>query len=119
MHEERVARTSAPWIETPPLSPESAASVRAGALAVLRPGVRYLPVVEDGTLVGLVAVGALRRPRRTLATAPPGGGPAFDGGDGHGAGITVGGAPRSAGWRTGRAPEPHENERGGADRCGA
>jgi CBS-domain-containing membrane protein len=66
MHEERMARTSAPWIEMPPsLSPESAASARAAAFAVLRHGVRYLPVVDDGILVGLVAVGDLRRPHRT------------------------------------------------------
>ena len=39
-----------------PLSPASAASVREAAMAVLSRGVRYLPVVEDGTLVGLVAL---------------------------------------------------------------
>jgi hypothetical protein len=38
------------------LSAASAASVRDAAIAVLSRGVRYLPVVEDGTLVGLVAV---------------------------------------------------------------
>ena len=65
MHEERMARSSAASIETAsphrwidqPLSPESAASVRAGAIAVLHHGVRYLPVVEDGTLVGILRVG--------------------------------------------------------------
>ena len=120
MHEERMARTSAPWIEMPPsLSQESAASVRAGALAVLRHGARYLAVVDDGTLVGLVAVRDLRRSRRPLGTVRPGGDPAFDGGDGHGAGTTVGQAPMSTGWRAGRAPERHESERGGEDRCGA
>ena len=120
MHEERMARRSAPWIEMPPpLSPESAASVRAAAFAVLRHGVRYLPVLDDGILVGLVAVGDLRRPHRTPGPVRPGGDPAVDGGDGHGAGTTVGRAPMSAGWRTGRAPEPHESERGGEDRCGA
>lgn len=40
------------------LSAGSAASVRDAAIAVLSRGVRYLPVVEDGTLVGLVAVSA-------------------------------------------------------------
>jgi hypothetical protein len=39
------------------LSAASAASVRDAAIAVLSRGVRYLPVVEDGTLVGLVALG--------------------------------------------------------------
>jgi hypothetical protein len=39
------------------LSAASAASVRDAASAVLSRGVRYLPVVEDGTLVGLVALG--------------------------------------------------------------
>ena len=66
MYEERMARSSAASIETAsphpgvgrPLSPESAAGVRAGAIAVLAHGVRYLPVVENGTLVGLVRVGA-------------------------------------------------------------
>jgi len=38
------------------LSAASAASVREAAIAVLSRGVRYLPVVEDGTLVGLVAL---------------------------------------------------------------
>jgi|tagenome__1003787_1003787.scaffolds.fasta_scaffold20943761_1 hypothetical protein len=38
------------------LSAASAASVRDAAIAVLSCGVRYLPVVEDGTLVGLVAL---------------------------------------------------------------
>jgi CBS-domain-containing membrane protein len=39
-----------------PLSEESAASVRAAALAIVRHGVRYLPIVDDGTLVGIVAI---------------------------------------------------------------
>jgi CBS domain-containing protein len=39
-----------------PLSAASAASVRDAAIAVLSGGVRYLPVVEDGTLVGVVAL---------------------------------------------------------------
>jgi len=120
MHENRMARWSAAQLErSDPLSPESAASVRDGAIAVLRHGVRYLPVVDDGTLVGLVAVRDLRRPRRAQGPVRPGGDPAVDGGDGHAAGTTVGRAPMSAGWRTGRAPEPHESERGGEDRCGA
>ena len=38
------------------LSGASAASVRDAAFAVLSRGVRYLPVVEDGTLVGLVTL---------------------------------------------------------------
>jgi CBS domain-containing protein len=38
------------------LSAASAASVREAAIAVLSHGVRYLPVVEDGTLVALVAL---------------------------------------------------------------
>jgi CBS domain-containing protein len=40
----------------PRLSAASAASVREAAIAVLSGGVGYLPVVEDGVLVGLVAV---------------------------------------------------------------
>jgi hypothetical protein len=42
-----------------PLSPESAASVGDGVIAVLRHGVRYLPIVDDGTLVGILPVGQL------------------------------------------------------------
>jgi CBS domain-containing protein len=38
------------------LTAASAASVRDAAIAVLSRGVRYLPVVEDGTLVALVAL---------------------------------------------------------------
>ena len=45
----------------PVLSAESAASVRDAARAVVRDGVRYLPVVDDGTLVGIVAVECLRQ----------------------------------------------------------
>jgi CBS domain-containing protein len=64
MHEQGMARRSAvPIPRQEPLSPESAASVREGAIAVLHHGVRYLPVVDDGTLVGLVAVGELDRLR--------------------------------------------------------
>jgi len=47
------------------LSAASAASVRDAAIAVLSRGVRYLPVVEDGTLVGLVAI-----PRAPQPVAP-------------------------------------------------
>jgi hypothetical protein len=82
MTEERTARLSAasidrtprsPWIgrylhpgpgrpAPEPLSPDSAASVREGAIAVLHHGVRYLPVVDDGVLVGIVAVEELDPP---------------------------------------------------------
>jgi hypothetical protein len=50
------------------LSAASAASVRDAAIAVLSHGVRYLPVVEDGTLVGLVAIE--EGPREVGATLP-------------------------------------------------
>jgi hypothetical protein len=59
------------------LSAASAASVRDAAIAVLWGGVRYLPVVEDGTLVGLVALArpqpmapepTAARTRRALST---------------------------------------------------
>jgi hypothetical protein len=50
------------------LSAASAASVRDAAIAVLSGGVRYLPVVEDGTLVGLVA---LARAPQPVAPVPP------------------------------------------------
>ena len=49
------------------LSAASAASVRDAAIAVLSGGVRYLPVVEDGTLVGLIAVAGAPR---TVAPDP-------------------------------------------------
>jgi CBS domain-containing protein len=39
-----------------PLSVQSAASVREAALAMLRNGVKYLPVVDGEHLVGIVAV---------------------------------------------------------------
>ena len=39
-----------------PLSAESAESVREAALAVVRSRVRYLTVVDDGSLVGIVPV---------------------------------------------------------------
>ena len=42
------------------LSAASAASVRDAANAVLSRGVRYLPVVEEGILVGLVALAPAR-----------------------------------------------------------
>jgi hypothetical protein len=44
------------------LSAASAASVRDAAIAVLSHGVQYLPVVEDGTLVGLVVVSRTPQP---------------------------------------------------------
>lgn len=50
------------------LSAASAASVRDAAIAVLSRGVRYLPVVEDGTLVGLVA---LERAPQPVPSGPP------------------------------------------------
>jgi CBS domain-containing protein len=59
------------------LSAASAASVRDAAVAVLSRGARYLPVVEDGTLVGLVAlaeapdpVASMRPTAHTNATLP-------------------------------------------------
>jgi CBS domain-containing protein len=39
-----------------PLSIESAASVRDAAKAVLLHGARYLPIVENGTLVGVCCI---------------------------------------------------------------
>ena len=51
------------------LSAASAASVRDAAIAVLSRGVRYLPVVEDGTLVGLVALARLPQPVAPELTA--------------------------------------------------
>jgi hypothetical protein len=51
------------------LSAASAASVRDAAFAVLARGVRYLPVVEDGTLVGLVALGRAPQPVAPEPTA--------------------------------------------------
>ena len=38
-----------------PLSPESAVSVSDAAIAIRYHGARYLPVVDDGRLVGIVA----------------------------------------------------------------
>jgi hypothetical protein len=61
------------------LSAASAASVRDAAIAVLSRGVRYLPVVEDGTLVGLVA----------LARAPQPAPSALPAADTHPTGATV------------------------------
>jgi hypothetical protein len=46
------------------LSEESAVSVQEAALAVVHHGIRYLPVVDDGVLVGIVAVRWLSRCRR-------------------------------------------------------
>jgi hypothetical protein len=51
------------------LSAASAASVRDAAFAVLSLGVRYLPVVEDGTLVGLVALARAPQPVAPELTA--------------------------------------------------
>ena len=48
------------------LSAASAASVRDAANAVLSRGVQYLPVVEDGTLVGLVALARAPQPVATV-----------------------------------------------------
>jgi hypothetical protein len=51
------------------LSTASAASVRDAAIAALSRGVRYLPVVEDGTLVGLVALAPAPHPVASEPTA--------------------------------------------------
>jgi|tagenome__1003787_1003787.scaffolds.fasta_scaffold20973491_3 hypothetical protein len=51
------------------LSAASAASVRDAAIAVLSRGVRYLPVVEDGMLVGLVALARAPQPGASEPTA--------------------------------------------------
>ena len=50
-HDHRVSDTSM----DSPLSVESALSVRNAAIAIRYHGVRYLPVVDDGRLVGIVA----------------------------------------------------------------
>ncbi len=48
-----------------PLSVESARSVRQASIAIRYHGVRYLPVLDDGCLVGIVAFREeLPRPRR-------------------------------------------------------
>lgn len=50
-----------------PLSVESARSVRDAAIAIRYHGVRYLPVVDGGCLVGVVAFREKpRQPRRDL-----------------------------------------------------
>ena len=54
-----------------PLSVESALSVRNAAIAIRYHGVRYLPVVDDGRLVGIVAVPEARAVGR-VAIPPPG-----------------------------------------------
>lgn len=46
------------------LSPESLASVREAALAIVRHRIRYLTVVDDGTLVGILAVPRMNRPQK-------------------------------------------------------
>jgi hypothetical protein len=53
----------------PRLSTASAASVRDAAIAVLSRGVRYLPVLEDGTLVALVALAPAPQPVAPEPTA--------------------------------------------------
>jgi CBS domain-containing protein len=55
-----------------PLSVESAASVRDAATAMLCHGVRYLPVVDQGRLVGIVCLRDLRRqlPRNQIRPLP-------------------------------------------------
>ena len=66
-HDHRVSDSSMDL----PLSVESAFSVRKAAIAIRYHGVRYLPVVDDGRLVGIVAfpeAGALGR----IAIPPPG-----------------------------------------------
>src|SRR5215468_7321623 len=47
-----------------PLSVESALSVRDAAIAIRYHGASYLPVVDDGRLVGIVAVREQRPPPR-------------------------------------------------------
>ena len=58
----------------PRLSAASAASVRDAAIAVLSGGTQYLPVVENGTLVGLVALARAPHPAapvlRAVHTSP-------------------------------------------------
>ena len=58
----------------PPLSVESVASVREAAIAIRYHGVRYLPVVDDGRLVGIVAFREEPVPPRhdrALQSGPP------------------------------------------------
>lgn len=59
------------------LSVASAASVRQAAIAVLSRGVRYLPVVEDGTLVGLVALAGAPDPMASVLPTRRTGTPRF------------------------------------------
>ena len=54
-----------------PLSVESTLSVRNAAIAIRYHGVRYLPVVDDGRLVGIVAFPDTRAVGR-VAIPPPG-----------------------------------------------
>jgi saccharopine dehydrogenase-like NADP-dependent oxidoreductase len=61
-----------------PLSVESATSVRDAAMAIMQDRVRYLPVVEDGTLIGVVAIGH-RRSGETAVGRPLRGCPTSDG----------------------------------------
>ena len=55
-----------------PLNVESAASVTDAAMAMLCHGVRYLPVVDQGRLVGIVCLRDLRRqlPRNQIRPLP-------------------------------------------------
>jgi CBS domain-containing protein len=54
-----------------PLSIDSAASVREAAMAIMHHGIRYLPVVEDGTLVGIVAITGAGQPERSRRKRQP------------------------------------------------
>ena len=60
-------RASAIGVELP-LSVQSALSVRNAAIAIRYHGVRYLPVVDDGRLVGIVAFPEAR-PATAVTTA--------------------------------------------------
>jgi hypothetical protein len=80
----------------PPLSEESALSVRAAALAVVCRGIRYLPVVDDGTLVGIVDLFTLGRSPRW--------GPMLDG-------------PSEAATGSGRRPDAAIVPPSGRSRC--
>jgi hypothetical protein len=53
-----------------PLSVESALSVCNAAIAIRYHGVRYLPVVDDGRLVGIVAFPVARARGRAVIPAP-------------------------------------------------
>jgi hypothetical protein len=53
-----------------PLSVEGARSVQQAAVAIRYHGVKYLPVVDDGCLVGVVAFEEEPRPRREPGLGP-------------------------------------------------